>query len=118
MSSYYAKIAGMGGGNERLVAITGRLQGNLLRVIDVNINGKPMGNASYLPANIQIVEMKLGSDGYLTEAGTNEPETIDWQAHESKVGYVSEDETEGETESTVSDAPSNPAMAAFPELQE
>lgn len=110
------------GGTERLVAVTGRLQSGLLRIVDVDIQGNPIGNATYLPGNAEITVMEKSISGFLEEPNEEEDaEAIDWEAHESSTGRISEDEVESESEFEAkidSAAPRNPALAAFPELQE
>lgn len=117
MSSYYAKIETQLGSGERLVAVTGQLQGGLLRVVDVDMQGNPVGSQTYLPANVEIIELEKGADGLLQPiGGDNElEESIDWAAHEDKVTYNEdgEPEVQGQVSSV---SPTNPAMAAFPEL--
>lgn len=120
--SYFAKAGqtAMGSG-ERLVCVTGTLYGGLLRVVDVDVQGKPVGSPSYLPASAVISEMVKDSEGYLIEAGSvDEAQEIDWEAHADKPSDPEADEATGTTTATVSSESGriNPAMAAFPELQE
>jgi hypothetical protein len=120
--TYYAKVgqamAGPVGGGDRLVAVTGATQGGLLRVVDVDATGTPVGEPTYLPRNVPQVEMVQGPDGFLREASeVDESPEIDWAAHESSTGRIDENEEVGEDESIVSDGKVNPAMAAFKELQ-
>jgi len=116
MSSYYAKIGSVMGGGERLVAVTGRLQNGLMRVVDVDVSGNPLGAQSYVPSNVPLIEMEKSPQGYLVEAGGQVEEEIDWAAHEDKVEYNEDGEPEVKSEvSSVS--PTNPALAGFPELQ-
>lgn len=120
MASYFAKAtaAAMGSG-ERLIAVTGTLQGGLLRVVDVDIQGNPIGRPSYLPANAIISELVIGPAGTLIEgtAEVADEQEIDWEAHESRTGAIEENEKSDEEESIVSDGKINPALAAFPNLQ-
>lgn len=121
MPSYFAKAGqtAMGSG-ERLVCVTGQLYGGLLRVIDVDVQGKPIGSPSYMPANAIITEMVRGSQGILVEADSvDESQEIDWEAHADQPSDVEADEPTGTTTATVSSESGriNPAMAAFPELQ-
>lgn len=120
--SYYAKVGQAMGGGDRLVAVTGALQGGLLRVIDVDVAGNTIGEPTYIPSTVPKIEMVKDQDGYLIPAteAANESQEIDWAAHESTTGRISgdsEDEAVGEDESIVSDGKVNPALAAFPHLQ-
>jgi hypothetical protein len=122
MSSYYAKVTSAMGGSERLVAVTGQLQGGLLRVVDVDIQGNPIGSATYLPANAVICEMFQASTGLLVDErdGPVDDEEIDWAAHEDKPRNAALDEAEGEDGAFVPDedylegeGKPNPMLAAI-----
>ncbi len=118
MSTYFAKAkaTAMGGG-ERVVGVTGQLGNGLLRVVDVDIRGNPIGDPSYIPANSIIHELYLDSSGYLVDSIADESQEIDWAAHEVTETGATTDEAPGEDDSVISDGRVNPAMAAFPELQ-
>jgi hypothetical protein len=101
------------GGGERLVAVTGHLYGGLLRVLDVDINGQPIGSPSYLPANQIISEMEIGPAGTLVEKADESEEEIDWTAHEDQPGDITVDEAPGEDEDFISgEGKPNPMLAA------
>lgn len=108
------------GGGDRLVGVTGSTQGGLLRIVDVDISGNPIGEPTFLPANVPQTIMVQGPDGFLVEATEVTNEEIDWSAHESSTGRIAEDgsvEEESDVESIISDGKVNPALAAFPDLQ-
>jgi hypothetical protein len=114
--TYYARVgqAMALGPGDRLIGVTGRTQGNLLRVVDVDINGNPIGEPTYLPANVPQVEMIL-KDGILVEARENDEQEIDWSAHESNTGRIDPDTGEVEEESQIdfNPGPVNPMLGAL-----
>jgi hypothetical protein len=118
MTSYYAKIGAPMGGGERLVAVTGQLTSGLLRVVDVDIYGNAIGQPSYVPVNPNIQILTKDKSGQLTTANNDEEQKNDWAAHETTAEYVEGNEGSGGVTVEVSSvSPTNPAMAAFPELQ-
>lgn len=105
----------MGGSAERLVCVTGILYGGILRIVDVDITGNPIGSPSYLPANQIISEMDL-IDGYLIDKieGDEPEQEIDWTAHEDQPGDITIDETAGNDDAFVSgEGRPNPMLAAL-----
>ena len=101
------------GGSERLVCVTGTLYGGLLRVIDVDIAGNPVGSPSYLPINQIINEMDLVNGALVDKIDENAEEEIDWEAHEDQSEDLTLNETAGEVDDFIpGEGKPNPMLAA------
>lgn len=79
------------------------------------MRGNPVGSATYVPANVALIELIQDSNGNLVE-GTQDNQQIDWEAHADTYEYNEETGDMEPMGKMPSVSPTNPAMAAFPEL--